>query len=134
MLLLMLSLGVYQRIKPLLPKSIFIPKEILPIKHKKSVIFIVSQKHFLCTISAPFYSYSALVIQLVWNVDRELRIAPPSHTRYFLSSGARTFTFIVLGASSANSFCSLELIPGNIVVPPLRITDSYKLFLMSTSD
>lgn len=65
------------------------------------------QKHFLCTMEEPVYSYSALVIHMVWNDEREARMEPPIHTKNFLSSGAQIFTFIDAGASAVSSLLIL---------------------------
>lgn len=77
------------------------------------------QKHFLWTIVAPVYWYSALVIHIVWNVDKDDKIEPPIQTKNFLYWGATTFTFIVDGAKAVTSLLSLSGMLGNIVVPPL---------------
>ena len=67
----------------------------------------------------PVSRYSALVIHIVWKVDKELRIEPPIQTKNFLSAGATTLIFIVEGAKAVTYLLSLSGIPGNIVVPPL---------------
>jgi hypothetical protein len=56
---------------------------------------------------------------MVWKVDKDERIDPPIQTKNFLSGGATTLIFIVLGARAITYFDSLSGIPGNIVVPPL---------------
>jgi len=50
-------------------------------------------------IAGPDSSYSCLLIHIVWKVDREARIEPPSQTEYFLSGGARIFVLLVEGAN-----------------------------------
>ena len=42
---------------------------------------------------------------------------PPIQTEYFLSGGATTLIFMVLGARAVNSFVIRSPIPINIVVP-----------------
>lgn len=80
---------------------------------------MINQKHFLWTIEAPTYWYSALVIHMAWNVDKELRIDPPIQTKNFLSAGATTLIFMVDGANAVTYLLSLSGIPLYIVVPPL---------------
>uniref|UniRef100_A0A7C9DLJ1 Uncharacterized protein n=1 Tax=Opuntia streptacantha TaxID=393608 RepID=A0A7C9DLJ1_OPUST len=58
---------------------------------------------------------------------------PPIHTLYFLSGGATTLIFMLLGAKAVISLLILSAIPGNIVVPPLRTMFPYRSFLISTS-
>ena len=43
---------------------------------------------------------------------------PPIQTKNFLSWGATTLTFIVVGAKAVTYLATLSAIPGNIVVPP----------------
>jgi len=74
-----------------------------------------------------------LVIQLVWKVDKELRIEPPIHTKNFLSAGAITLIFMAEGAIFVNSLLSLSAIPGYMVVPPLITMLLYRSLLMSMS-
>jgi hypothetical protein len=62
------------------------------------------QKHLRCTIDEPDYEYSALVIHMAWNVDKELNIDPPIHGRYCLSGGPTTFSLVVDGISNCNYF------------------------------
>ena len=57
------------------------------------------QKHFLWMIDGPDSSYSYLFIHIVWNVDSEARIEPPSQTENFLSGEARILILLVEGAS-----------------------------------
>ena len=78
-----------------------------------------NQKHFLWTIEAPVSLYSSLLIHMVWNVDRELRMEPPIQTRNFLSAGATTLIFMVEGANAVIYLLRRSGIPGYIVVPPL---------------
>jgi len=47
--------------------------------------------HFLCTIDGPASSYSALVIHISSNVDKEDNIEPPIQTEYLRSGGANNF-------------------------------------------
>merc|ERR1719239_1523689 len=63
-------------------------------------------KHFLCTMDGPDSSYSCFEIHICWKVDREARIDPPIQTEYFLSGGAITLIFMVLGARAVISFCN----------------------------
>jgi len=53
-------------------------------------IYKINQKHFLRMISGPDSSYSCLLIHMVWNVERDARMEPPSHTENFLSGAANT--------------------------------------------
>ncbi len=92
-----------------------------------------NQKHFLWTIDAPVYWYSAFVIHIVWNVDNDDKIEPPIQTKNFLYWGATTLTFIVDGAKAVTYLLSLSGIPGYIVVPPDITMLLYKSFLISTS-
>jgi hypothetical protein len=50
-------------------------------------------------IAGPDSSYSCLFIHIVWNVDSDAKIDPPSHTEYFLSGGAKILILFVEGAS-----------------------------------
>ena len=50
-------------------------------------------------MEGPLSSYSYLLIHIVWKVDSEARMDPPSHTEYFLSGGAKILILFVLGAS-----------------------------------
>lgn len=68
-----------------------------------------------------------------WKVLREAKMDPPIQTEYFLSGGATTLIFMLLGAKAVISLLILSAIPGNIVVPPLSTMLPYKSFLMSTS-
>ena len=68
---------------------------------------------------APVSRYSALVIHMVWKVERELKMEPPIQTKNFLSAGATTLIFMVDGAKAVISLLSLSGIPGYMVVPPL---------------
>ena len=56
---------------------------------------------------------------MVWKVDRDDKIEPPIQTKNFLSCGATTLIFMLVGAMAVNSLVSLSLMPGNMVVPPL---------------
>jgi hypothetical protein len=58
---------------------------------------------------------------------------PPIQTLYFLSGGATTLIFMLLGASAVISLLIRSAIPGNIVVPPLSTMLPYRSFLISTS-
>jgi hypothetical protein len=66
-------------------------------------------------------------------VLREARMDPPIQTLYFLSGGATTLIFMLLGARAVISLLIRSAIPGNMVVPPLRTMLPYKSFLISTS-
>ena len=55
-----------------------------------------------------------------WKVLRDARIDPPIQTLYFLSGGATTLIFMLLGASAVISLLIRSAIPGNMVVPPDR--------------
>jgi len=50
-------------------------------------------------IAGPDSSYSCLLIHIVWKVESEARMDPPSHTEYLRSGGARILTLLVGGAS-----------------------------------
>ncbi|GER34044.1 phosphate import ATP-binding protein pstB [Striga asiatica] len=52
-----------------------------------------------------------------WKVLREARIDPPIQTLYFLSGGATTFIFILLGARAVISLLIRSAIPGNMKLP-----------------
>lgn len=58
-----------------------------------------AQKHFLWMIDGPDSSYSCLFIHIVWKVDNDAKIEPPSHTENFLSGEARILILLVDGAS-----------------------------------
>lgn len=115
---------------------------LLCLANKYSPIFCINrdkngieyQKHFLCTMDAPVSLYSALVIHMFWNEDRELKMDPPIQTRNFLSCGAKIFTFMAGGLRLVISLLSLSEMPGNIVEPPLSTMLENKSFLISTSD
>nr|GMC84355.1 Os03g0718150 [Ipomoea batatas] len=62
-----------------------------------------------------------------WKVLREAKIDPPIQTLYFLSGGATTLIFILLGANAVISLLILSAMPVNIVVPPLRTIFPYSL-------
>jgi hypothetical protein len=66
-------------------------------------------------------------------VDREDKIDPPIQTKNFLYIGAVIFTFIVDGTMLQSYLLSLSEIPGNIVVPPLKIIFENNSFLISIS-
>ena len=55
-----------------------------------------------------------------WKVLRDAKMEPPIQTLYFLSGGATTLIFMLLGANAVISLLILSAIPGNIVEPPLR--------------
>lgn len=57
------------------------------------------QKHFLCMMAGPDSSYSCLLIHIVWKVDSDAKMDPPSHTEYFLSGGAKILILLVDGAN-----------------------------------
>ena len=63
----------------------------------KTINFI--QKHFLWMIDGPCSSYSYLFIHMVWKVDRDARMEPPSQTENFLSGEARILILLVVGAN-----------------------------------
>jgi len=50
-------------------------------------------------IDGPDSSYSCLLIHMVWKVDRDARMEPPSQTENFLSGEARILILFVEGAS-----------------------------------
>jgi len=81
----------------------------------------------------PDSSNSALVIHMVWKVDKDDKIDPPIQTENFLSAGAMTLIFIVDGAKATTSLLTLSEIPSNIVVPPDMTMLLYNSFLTSTS-
>jgi hypothetical protein len=58
-----------------------------------------SQKHFLWIIDGPDSSYSCLFIHIVWNVESDAKIDPPSHTLNFLSGDAKILILLVEGAN-----------------------------------
>jgi hypothetical protein len=62
-------------------------------------------------MEGPDSSYSALLIHIVWKVDSELKMLPPIHTEYFLSGGATTLIFILLGANALTSLFNLSAVP-----------------------
>ncbi len=68
-----------------------------------------------------------------WKVLREAKIDPPIQTLYFLSGGATTLIFMLLGAKAVISLLIRSAIPGNIVDPPERTMLPYKSFRISTS-
>jgi hypothetical protein len=68
-----------------------------------------------------------------WNVDSEVRIEPPIQTRNFLSGGAITRIFMVLGARAITYFDRRSGMPGNMVLPPLITIFPYRSFRTSTS-
>jgi hypothetical protein len=70
---------------------------------------------------------------MVWKVDNDDKIDPPIQTKNFLSGGATTLIFMVLGARAIIYLDSLSGIPGNIVLPPLMTILLYKSLLTSTS-
>lgn len=84
-------------------------------------MFKSAQKHFLWIIEGPDSSYSYLFIHIVWNVDNDANIDPPSQTEYFLSGGAKIFILLVDGANECISYHILSAIPSNRVDPPLKI-------------
>lgn len=58
---------------------------------------------------------------------------PPIQTLYFLSGGATTLIFMLLGARAVISLLILSAMPGNMVEPPERTMLPYRSFLISTS-
>ena len=50
-------------------------------------------------MAGPDSSYSCLLIHMVWNVDNDASMDPPSHTENFLSGGARILILFVDGAN-----------------------------------
>ena len=50
-------------------------------------------------IAGPDSSYSYLFIHMVWKVDNDARIDPPSQTENFLSGDAKILILLVDGAS-----------------------------------
>ena len=69
----------------------------------------------------PDSSYSALVIHMVWKVERDDRIEAPSQLLYFRSLGANILTLLPVGARG-NTLCqSRSPIPSNRVEPPESI-------------
>ena len=68
-----------------------------------------------------------------WKVLNEAKIDPPIHTLYFLSGGATTLIFMLLGASAVISLLIRSAIPGNMVVPPLNTIFPYRSLRISTS-
>jgi len=50
-------------------------------------------------MAGPDSSYSCLLIHIVWKVDSEAKIEPPSQTEYFLSGGAKILILFVDGAN-----------------------------------
>merc|ERR1711977_786402 len=89
---------------------------------KKKDTWVLSQKHFLCTIVGPDSSYSPFEIHICWKVLSEERMEPPIHTEYLRSGGATTLIFIVDGAKAVSSLVMHSLMPANIVVPPESTT------------
>ena len=79
------------------------------------------QKHLRWIILGPFSSYSCLVIHIVWKVEREAKIEPPSHTEYLRSGGAKTLILLLVGARVCISCHMRSAIPSNNVEPPLKI-------------
>ena len=79
----------------------------------------------------PFSSYSCLVIHMVWKVDREAKMDPPSQTEYLRSGGDKTLILLLVGAKACISCHILSAIPSNRVDPPLRIMLANKSFLTS---
>jgi len=70
---------------------------------------------------------------MVWKVDRDARIEPPSHTEYFLSGGAKTLILLLVGARVCISYHMRSAIPSNKVEPPLRMMLANKSLLTSES-
>ena len=81
----------------------------------------VVQKHLRWMILGPFSSYSCFVIHIVWKVEREARMEPPSHTEYLRSGGAKTLILLLVGARVCISYHMRSAIPSNNVEPPLRM-------------
>ena len=72
-------------------------------------------------MEGPDSSYSCLLIHIVWNVDREARIEPPSHTLNLRSGEARILILLVDGASWWISCHIRSPMPSNNVEPPDRM-------------
>merc|ERR1719159_1663933 len=89
--------------------------------------------HLRWTMDGPHSSYSCLEIHMAWKVEREARMDPPIQTEYFLSGGAMTLTFMLVGARATISLVILSAIPGNMVVPPDSTVLAYRSLRMSTS-
>jgi len=68
----------------------------------------------------PSSSYSFLLIHMVWKLCRDARMEPPSHTEYFRSSGAFTYTF---WSPALPKICpyNRSLNPSSSVFPPLKM-------------
>ena len=90
-----------------------------------------TQKHLRWIIFGPFSSYSCLVIHIVWKVERDARMDPPSQTEYLRSGGASTLILLFVGAKACISCHILSAIPSKRVDPPLRIILENKSFLTS---
>ena len=68
---------------------------------------------------------------MVWKVDREARMEPPSQTEYLRSGGANTLILLFVGANACISCHILSAMPSNRVDPPLRMMLPNKSFLTS---
>lgn len=97
------------------------------------LLILLRQKHFLCTIVAPYSSNSFLFIHMGSNLGISDKIAPPNQQEYFLSAGASTSGYIGDGARACISFLILSFIPSNMVQPPAKTIFLKRSFLMSCS-
>jgi hypothetical protein len=68
-------------------------------------VITIGNERFRCPEALFQPSFSCLLIHICWKVEREAKIEPPIQTEYFLSGGAMTLIFIVLGARDVISFC-----------------------------
>jgi hypothetical protein len=73
------------------------------------------------------------VIHIVWKVERDDKIDPPIQTKNFLYMAAVTLTFKLGGTKLQSYLLSLSEIPGNMVLPPLKMMLENSSFLMSMS-
>ena len=81
----------------------------------------IVQKHLRWIILGPFSSYSCFVIHMVWKVESEAKMEPPSHTEYLRSGGAKTLILLLVGARVCISCHIRSAMPSNKVEPPLRM-------------
>ena len=81
----------------------------------------------------PASSYSVLVIHIVQKDESDDKIDPPIQTENFLSGGAKTLIFMVVGANLVTSLFNLSGNPVNIVLPPERTMLAYRSLLTSMS-
>lgn len=100
---------------------------------KHSLLGLISKQ--ARTQTAKFNDYIILINreETCWKVLRDAKIEPPIQTLYFLSGGATTLIFMLLGAKAEISLLILSAMPGNMVVPPESTMLPYRSFLMSTS-